>query len=233
MGAVAVAVFLGAACGARTQLAGTVDASVGTGDAAADRGPDGLDAHDGGAGEVDDIAASFSAASNPTPTGHFRYGYTLALGGTFKIYSDEVSDQSLPFWQATTTPNTPPYVAKNDTSSTVVFHTTVTVPPATVWFHPGPSGEYSVIRWTCPHSGNYALSVAFTARDTTTTDVHVLRGGAMPPVFSGSVTTSSSPTYSSTLTLTEGEAIDFAVGYGANGTYFDDSTGVAGSLAAL
>jgi hypothetical protein len=209
------------ACGARTELGGVMEAA----------GDERTDAAD--VGEIDDIVGNFSATSNPTPSGHFAYGYTKTLGDAFTLYADAVKDETVSFWQAVPTPNTPQLVGKNETAVTVVYHNTATFPPDTVFFHPGPAGEYSVIRWTCPRPTTYALSAAFIARDTTTTDVHILRDGVLPPLMSGDVTSSSSPTYSSVLTLTPGETIDFVVGFGSNGNYYNDSTGISGSLRSL
>jgi hypothetical protein len=189
-----------------------------------------VDPIDGG-GETDDIAAAFSTISNPTPTGHFQYGMTRSLGGPFALYPNVVAAQALPLWQMSSSPNSPPYVGKNITSQSVVFFNTVTLPPGSVWAHPGAAGEYSVIRWTCPHSGNYRVNFTFVARDSTTTNVAALKNGATPPLFVGDVSPGSSPAYSDTLPLQAGDTIDLAVGYGTDGQYSNDSTGVAGSLA--
>ncbi len=53
-------------------------------------------------------------------------------------------------------------------------------------FHPGPKGEYSVVRWTAPADGEYRIETKFTGIDEkTTTDVHILAAGS--PVFGDSI----------------------------------------------
>lgn len=199
---------------------------------AADAAADSADAADA-ARPVDDIAASFSASANPPAAGHFQYGTTPTLGGAFMPYAFSVVSQGMPFWQATSALNTPPYVAKNTTGAAIVLGGTATIPAGTLWAHPGPTGGYSVIRWACPKSGTYVVHVTFTARDATTSNVAVLKNGATPALFVGDVTTSSTPVYDSgAQAFAAGDLLDFAVGYGTNGTYNQDSTGIDGTIAA-
>jgi hypothetical protein len=184
---------------------------------------------------TDDIATSFSDTMNPPPAGHFTYGTTPTLGGAFTLYANPVltpsSTPPMPFWQGTATPDTPPYVAKNPTAQDLALGTTATIPAGTMWFHPGPNGENSVIRWTCPRAGSWLVDVAFAPRDNaTTSNVAVLLNGATPALFAADVTVGTSPTYTKTMTLKVGDTIDFAVGYGTNATYISDSTGIQGSL---
>jgi hypothetical protein len=94
-------------------------------------------------------------------------------------------------------------------------------------FHPGPNGEYSVIRWTAPQAGFLSLTTMFSGLvyvGPTTTDVHVLLNGIslFDDVVEGFSATSS---FSAARTVAFGDAIDFAVGFGSNRTYFNDSTG--------
>jgi hypothetical protein len=60
------------------------------------------------------------------------------------------------------------------------------------------------------------------------TDVHILDDGVS--LFAGVVDGSHSPTYRNTLDLAAGGVIDFAVGFGADGNFFNDSTGIIASL---
>ena len=54
----------------------------------------------------------------------------------------------------------------------------ITWQPKQLALHPGPKGEYSVVRWTCPEAGEHAVEVAFTGiAGRATTDVHVLHNG--------------------------------------------------------
>ena len=101
--------------------------------------------------------------------------------------------------------------------------------------HPGPQDQYSVIRFTAPSAGTYQLATSFYGLDfvgPTTTDVHVLLDGTS--LFNGEVDgfgAGSGPSFRSNLKLLQGDTVDFAVGFGSNGTYFNDSTGITATLA--
>jgi alpha-galactosidase len=99
--------------------------------------------------------------------------------------------------------------------------------PGRLAFHPGPKGEYSVVRWTAPEGGEYSVHAAFLAIDrSTTTDVHVLHRGRS--VFDGRINAvgqQKQAAYDGRLTAAKGEALDFIVGWG-NGTHTCDSTGL-------
>ncbi len=103
--------------------------------------------------------------------------------------------------------------------------------------HPGPQGQDSVIRFTAPVAGTFQLASSFTGLDfvgPTTTDVHVLLDGSS--IFNGNVDgfgAGSGPSFTTTLTLQKGDTVDFAVGYGTDGTYFNDTTGITGTLSSV
>ena len=94
-------------------------------------------------------------------------------------------------------------------------------------FHPGPKGEYSVIRWTAPSNGTYRVNAAFEGIDEqTTTDVHVV--GPSGSLFSDAINMAGRVTsagYRGLVSMKSGQTIDFVVGYG-NGSYVCDSTGI-------
>jgi hypothetical protein len=104
-------------------------------------------------------------------------------------------------------------------------------PAQTAAFHPGPGGEYSVYRFTAPSTDIYGLLASFGAIDSGGTDVHILDNGAS--IFSHAVDPSPSNalvSFSTPLSLTAGDMIDFAVGWGANQNFFSDSTSIVASL---
>ena len=109
--------------------------------------------------------------------------------------------------------------------------------PGQLAFHPGPQDEYGVIRFTAPTAGTFLLSSSFTGLDfagPTSSDVHVLLDGSV--IFNGFVNgfgAGSGPSFASRLTLAAGDTVDFAVGYGSNGTYFNDSTGLTATLSSV
>ncbi|MFI5385386.1 MAG: alpha-galactosidase, partial [Fimbriimonadales bacterium] len=103
--------------------------------------------------------------------------------------------------------------------------------PRGVAFHPGPKGEYSVVRWTAPSKGDYQIDSAFTGIDgQTTTDVHVLHEGKS--LFDGLINLEGRGkrvAFNGPVHLEAGENLDFVVGYG-NGDYRFDSTGLQATI---
>lgn len=103
--------------------------------------------------------------------------------------------------------------------------------PGRLAFHPGPRGEYSVVRCTAPETGNYEINARFFGPDNKpTTDVHVLHNGRS--VFDGSLNlhdSTNSVSYKGNLSARKGDMIDFVVGVG-NGNYGGDTTGLEAAI---
>lgn len=103
-------------------------------------------------------------------------------------------------------------------------------PPRQVALHPGPRGEYSVIRWKAPASDRYSIAATFAGLAHATTDVHILYNGR--PQFDALLNLRSHPNtaeHTSTLTLVKGDTVDFVVGWG-NGSYGSDSTALTATI---
>ena len=99
--------------------------------------------------------------------------------------------------------------------------------------HPGILGEYAVVRWTAPSSVGVRVSGFFDGIDQsqpTTTNVYVLLDGLS--VFSGDIVGNTAP-FDLTLAVLSGHTIDFAVGFGSDGNYFYDSTGLSATINAV
>lgn len=169
-----------------------------------------------------DVATDFSV-TNGNPNGVWTYGYASTLGGALVPYDQIYTDSSYDVWRSTVVqslgaPANWKFKSGPNTGTTA--------------FHPGPNGEYSIFRFTTPSSGTYDLGVLFSNADPSrgaTTDVHVLLGGSS--LFSGSISGIGSTTsyVNSSLSLAANDIVDFAVGTGGDGFYFD-STGIAASL---
>ena len=179
-----------------------------------------------------DAAGDFSIASNPN--GVWSYGYENSLGGTLNLYTDLApAGASSNGWIHDIALGTP-VVRKNFGASADTF-ADVVLQPGQLMFHPGPNDQYSIVRFTADHSGVYQLDSSFAplTTDGTTTDVHVLENGVS--LFDGSVTgtynaPTGAPSFSDSLMLNSGDTVDFAVGYGANGNFYQDSTALAATL---
>jgi hypothetical protein len=129
-----------------------------------------------------------------------------------------------------------PDVFHNGTSTTIAPAGTNPIPADGLAFHPGPSGQNAIVRWAAPSTGSYTVAATFTGRDNargTTTDVAVLSNGVT--IWSGEVdgylAMQSYP--ASVLTLNAGETIDFTVGFGTDGNYSYDSTGLSANISLI
>lgn len=183
-------------------------------------------------GQTWDAATDFSATSNPN--GAWTYGWSQSVNSAFVLYqqtTDRGTGGILACWYDAALPHPPdPGVFRNESASPYSY-LTLRFQPWQLAFHPGLDGEYSHVLWTAPSSGTFSIEVTFSGIDVigTTTDVHVLRNGTA--IFDGVVEGYGSNTaYTGTLALAQGDVVDFAVGYGSDGSYYCDSTGLAATI---
>ncbi|NOX54667.1 MAG: hypothetical protein GXP27_09555 [Planctomycetes bacterium] len=119
-----------------------------------------------------------------------------------------------------------PSVARNGSPVAVTVHEIVWT-PGRLSLHPGPTGEYSVVRFTVPRDGRYRVEATFVGIDPrTTTDVYVVHAGR--PLFDSAIRLAGQgrkANYQGEITARRGETIDCVVGWG-NGSYVCDSTGL-------
>lgn len=174
-----------------------------------------------------DAGADFSADSNPAHA--WSYGCFERPEAEFHLYGT-MSQKGVEGVVAWTRGDTDPNVYFNQRETNQQPDGTFTIEPRQLAFHPGPSGEYSVIRWTSPKAGRCKLSGAFaglsgySGAPGTTTDVAILHEART--VFSSSVNLngkSNSSTFFLVLDVERGDSIDFTVGTG-NNNYSYDST---------
>lgn len=165
----------------------------------------------------------FSGTTNPSPDGIWQYGYSSGLGSSFNLYLAQSFECSLTKWQI---PGMiPPVVEKNETQSDIHCYGCIFPTSEFISLHPGPNGEYSVLRWTAPSAATWKITAIFKSLRSsvnTTTDVHLLHNSV--PVQSSYVDgtlTTPGVDLSTTLTLDAGDFVDFAVGDGGNGMGFD------------
>ena len=190
------------------------------------------------AAQTYDAAKDFSVASNPN--GVWSYGYEDTLGSTLNLYTDVFTTATTPDikgWNKNISLDVP-FVIKNFGSTTNSQFADIVLQPGQLAFHPGPQNQLSVVRFTAPQTSTYLLSSKFSpaTSDGTTTDVHVYKIGVNKvALFAGSVSgtvTSPSATQYSTddLELRQGDTVDFAVGYGSNGNFYQDATALDATL---
>jgi hypothetical protein len=167
----------------------------------------------------------FSSTSNPN--GVWQYG---SLAGTAFTPLAEGSCGMLSGWQGmSSAPGEPPFVFAGPGTCGA---TAEAVPSTMLDLHPAQNGDRSVVRWTAPSAGTYTIQGTFVGLDPapTTTDVHVVLGGV--DSFTAQIDSFNVPTPFSLVSvpLTAGEIVDFEVGFGADGNYEDDSTGLAATI---
>lgn len=173
---------------------------------------------------VYDVFDDFSTTDNPGAS--WSYGWKATPDADFTLYP--MANNSLGDERVTWVPNESIaylLVGINRTAGDLGGD-----PGGTVFFHPGPSGETSVIRWTCPATRAYRLDAEFVARDNTTTTVRALQNGI--EFFSSGLTTSNPVGVQSDLELVAGDTLDFGVDYGANENNNYDNTGIAVTITA-
>ena len=174
------------------------------------------------------IVTDFSTIFNPN--GQYRYGAESTLGGAFSLNTTMISGAGFAGWGGNVSGF--PLIVGNTSGSTFTTGT-VTYSTDYVNLHPASNDTFAVLRYTIAAPGLYQISGAYRGQDTggTTTDVHILVDGAS--AFGTEVTGYLDPskqTFSLLRALIANDTIDFAVGFGTNGTYFDDSTGLQGTI---
>jgi hypothetical protein len=174
------------------------------------------------------IVTDFSTIFNPN--GQYQYGAESTLGGAFSLNTTMVSGAGYAGWGGSVS-GFPLILA--DTSGSTFTTGTATYSTDYLNLHPASNDTFAVLRYTVATPGSYQITGAYRGQDTggTTTDVHVLVNGAS--AFGAAVNGYLDPskqTFSFVRTLLANDTIDFAVGFGSNGTYFNDSTGLQGTI---
>jgi hypothetical protein len=174
-----------------------------------------------------DVAADFSATSNPN--GVWRYGWSSTLGSPLILSTSPRLRDGVNTWPGDLAADGNPASYHNGTSGVLLVGGGARFEPGQFGMHPGPGGEYAVVRYTAPADGSAALAGAFSGQNIgTSSDVHVLLNGVS--LFDAFVTDNgpgSVHQFTRMLMLNTGDTIDFAVGFGRNGTFFGDSTALA------
>lgn len=168
-----------------------------------------------------DAAQDFSASSNPS--GVWSYGNSASLGSTFQPFTNEVLAQGmLDTWYSG---NGTGGVEHNGTGQ-VLHYGSQFWQPGGLSIHNGYAGQYGIVRFTAPATDTYTLDSSFYAGDVhANVTVFVLADSI--PVFNSVFQGNTPANYSSSLFLTKGETVDFAVG----GYYYSGDAGLKAVLA--
>jgi Ca2+-binding RTX toxin-like protein len=174
------------------------------------------------------VVADFSASENPR--GVWTYGYKASDGSNFNPYTKADTPYVLGLlrWSSGSSPE--PMVAYNSTGQPLSY-LTINHPPDVLNLHPGSTGQKSVVRWTAPSSGTVTIQGRFEGIDTqgTTTNVAVVHNSTT--LFSRNINGyGARAPFLITKAVAAGDTIDFSVGRGINGTYYNDSTGLSATM---
>jgi hypothetical protein len=210
--------------------------------------PDAMSAADAPA--CDSVSVDFST-SGLNPSGAWSYGWSSTLGSTFAFNpynlfippaatpSKDPNAAGLALWSSVELGSPSGYLPavffNPPGPSAVTLHPAgvYSVAPGQFGAHPGPSGQYSIARWTARAPGSYSVQATFVGLHgygggpVTTTDVHVLHDN--DDIAPGNINLNGSGntfTSISTVDVAAGDTLDFAVGYGSDGNYYSDSTGL-------
>lgn len=190
------------------------------------------------AAETWTLESGFSPTTNPN--GVWSYGYQNTLGGALVLHNSTVPNTGIMTWCTDSNPDYKGCVNGNTTGSPVDI-SGMYWQPYGMTFHPGPQDQKAIIRWTAPYAASVYVTASFWGANYgsgASTDVHVLHNNT--ELFTGQISGygggghnwfGSSPTqyYGGSITVAQGDTIDFACGYG-NGTYYSDLTGVSGYI---
>jgi len=190
---------------------------------------------------VFDLGTSFSNTQNPN--GVWRYGFTT--GNTLSVaefQADGFAAQvgGVSFWHPDGTTGYYPYVAENPSASTMTDATdSWAVRPNEVAMEGSGLGQYSVVQFVAPASGSYSVRADFEGIHfrISTTDVHVrqndqplfdaeIDGYGGDPAFHSIQGASPNASYVGSVELHSGDVLSFAVGIGADGSNYNDTTGL-------
>jgi len=117
-----------------------------------------------------------------------------------------------------------PWTTLNPSTSPVETPFGFTWPARQVALHPGPRGEFSVVRWIAPAADSYAVDATFTGLNHATTDAQVLHNGeSLLETWLNLQGRPNTARHAAQLKLARGDTLDFVVGWG-NANHGSDST---------
>ncbi len=194
------------------------------------------------AADAFDPTVGFAAGRNPN--GPWEYGFSPSPG-TFVASPETAASGRVVFRQPAG--GHYPYVAASAARHTVTDPTASwALRPHELALEASADGRPAVVRFVAPRAGRWRVKARFAGIHfrLSSTDVHVVVGGRAvfdaaidgyggDPAFHPVVGARPTAVYVATHELAAGEAVAFVVGYGANRTHFDDTTGLRARVTAM
>jgi hypothetical protein len=204
------------------------------------------------AATIFDLNEDFSVQQNPGKVWGYGYSETNSLDpAQFRLDAYAATTGPLVFWHPAATdrpgPGYYPYVAYNPTARSQYGSSNGwSAQPGEVAMEASNTGQYSLVRFTAPSAGIYAISARFEGVHfgLSTTDVHVLHnakslfdafieGYGGDPEFHKVEGASPKAAYSGQVALKANDTVTFACGYGKNKTHYGDTTGLFARIVLL
>jgi hypothetical protein len=200
---------------------------------------------------VFDLSTDFSLDRNPNAVWEYGFSATNSLASNqFQLDRQSMMIGPIGFWHPSQGdapgPGYYPYIACNSTKETQVGSKGWALSDGQIAMEGSNSGQYSLVRFVAPHTGNYSVNAKFVGihYGLSTTDVHVLKDGNSifdaeldgyggDPAFHTVQGTNPQAEYSGQMYLKANDRITFAVGYGENKTNYGDTTGLSVKIALL
>jgi hypothetical protein len=182
------------------------------------------------------------------PSGNWHIGYslhdTLSMA-QFRLSSFADTSHVIGLWHpGNDLSGYYPYIGQNRTTNVQLDPTgRWAARPGEIVMEGSNTGQFSMLEFIVPASGNYKIAALFEGVHIglSTTDVHILMndvrlfddiidGYGGDPSFSAQKGPHPVAAWTSTIYLKTGDVLTFALGYGSNKTFYNDTTGLMLSI---
>lgn len=182
------------------------------------------------------------------PSGNWQIGYSLHDNlsmADFRLCKFADSSNAINMWHpGAGSGGYYPYIGQNRTTTTQIDATNSwAAKPGEIVMEGSNSGQYSMVRFVVPATGQYKVKATFEGVHSriSTTDVHILlndqhlfddiiEGYGGDPVLSEQKGAHPVASWASSIHLSKGDILTFAIGYGSNKTFYNDTSGLLLSI---
>jgi len=182
------------------------------------------------------------------PSGNWQIGYSLHDNlsmSDFRLSTFADTSHVIGLWHPETgASGYYPYVGQNRTANVQVDPTNSwAAKPGEIVMEGSNTGQYGIVRFVVPSTGHYKLKIVFEGVHVrlSSTDVHVLlndqhlfddtiEGYGGDSSLSVQKGTHPVTSWASSIRLNKGDILTFAIGYGNNKTFYNDTTGLLLSI---
>jgi hypothetical protein len=182
------------------------------------------------------------------PSGNWQIGYSLHDNlsmADFRLCTYADSSNAINMWHpGTGSAGYYPYIGQNRTTTTQIDATNSwAAKPGEIVMEGSNSGQYAIVRFVVPATGQYKVKAIFEGVHSrlSTTDVHILlndqhllddiiEGYGGDTILSEQKGAHPVTSWASSMQLKKGDILAFAIGYGSNKTFYNDTSGLLLSI---